>query len=1155
MVIPEVLGDRPDMVQQPRTSTHRRLIARWIALAIAVIASLAVVRAAGHFNQTFDEGAHVASGIEWFQFHTYSYDPQHPPLGRIAIALGPWLSGVRGSHLLTSWEEGNRILMDGSRYAHTLALARLGVLPFFLLLLATVWVWTRWRYGEAAALLAVLLTTTVSPVLAQAGLATTDMPLAGTLCFAWYALLRWLERPGRRRTALLALAFALAVTSKFSAVPYFCLAALFVVMWRLVFGDRARAGGDAAGPVVRWRFANLGAFVVPAVLGLIGAGIVIWGLYRFHVSWAHGGHIPVPAPELRAGLQQLMQHNAGGQAAYIFGHINRSGWWYFPLVELLVKAPLALLCLTALAIGVFARDRGAKLDWREVAPFLAVAAILLTAMAGQIDIGVRHIFLVYPLLAIPVSGVIVELWHDSARQLETRTALTVLLLWQVAASVHAYPDFLADFNALAGRHPERVLVDSNLDWGQDLRVLSDTLAARHVASVSLFYFGSTPVGAVHLADTVRLGGSAHATGWIAVSQTYLQGDYVDCFTWLRSHQPVARIGSSMLLYRILPDTVPRLPSGTVAVTSSIEPYGVPLGTTERQNLICQQPRVLVRGGTAAFEPAVAQEGDEPSGATSGTPASAADARNAPAAVSAAMLLDAPNDATNWLTYGRDYTNRRYSPLDQISTDNVNRLTLAWVHQLETPPGGQESSPVEVNGTLYYTGPFGAVVAVDARTGAELWRHQHKLASVPTCCGAKNRGVAVYGNVVYVSTLDDHVLALDNRTGSVLWDVQTADPDSSYSMTSAPLAVDGRIIVGIAGSDFAMRGFVDCYDARTGRRLWRFYTIPSPAEGGWWGKWSPTTPEGDRLPRDIAQEKRDSARYADAWKLGGGGVWNTPSYDPALHMIYFGVGNAAPNMDGSVRPGDNLYTASVVAVDINTGTLRWYYQEVPHDLWDYDASNPTVLFDVTVNGERVPAVAQAGKDGWAYILDRRTGQRIRRTSPFVPHENTFAAPTAAGTRIMPGMGGGANNAPPSFLPLTGLLYIAGIVEPVSYTLAPEPLVIGSKYQGGNHYPLAPATGTLTAIDVNTGEVRWQTKTAERMLGNGTLATAGDLVFYGEQQGVFHAADARTGKILWTSNTGGHVRAPPVTYEVDGTQYVAIAAGGALFSFSLPADARR
>src|SRR6185437_8146511 len=195
----------------------------------------------------------------------------------------------------------------------------------------------------------------------------------------------------------------------------------------------------------------------------------------------------------------------------------------------------------------------------EVAPFLAVAAILLTAMAGQIDIGVRHIFLVYPLLAIPVSGVIVELWHDSARQLETRTALTVLLLWQVAASVHAYPDFLADFNALAGRHPERVLVDSNLDWGQDLRVLSDTLAARHVASVSLFYFGSTPVGAVHLADTVRLGGSAHATGWIAVSQTYLQGDYVDCFTWLRSHQPVARIGSSMLLYRILPDTVPRLP--------------------------------------------------------------------------------------------------------------------------------------------------------------------------------------------------------------------------------------------------------------------------------------------------------------------------------------------------------------------------------------------------------------------------------------------------------------------------------------------------------------------------------------------------------------------------------------------------------------------
>ncbi|MGH7632411.1 MAG: phospholipid carrier-dependent glycosyltransferase, partial [Gemmatimonadaceae bacterium] len=319
MVIPDVSGDRPDMVQQPRPAAHHRHVARWIALAIAVIAAFAVVRAAGHFNQTFDEGAHVASGIEWFQFHTYGYDPQHPPLGRIAIALGPWLSGVRGSHLHTSWEEGNRILMDGNRYAHTLALARLGVLPFFLLLLATVWVWTRWRYGETAALLAVLLTATVSPVLAQAGLATTDMPLAGTLCFAWYAMLRWLERPGFRRTALLALAFALAVTSKFSALPYFCLAALFVVVWRLVFGDRVCAGGNDAERVTRWRIANLGAFVVPAVLGLIGAGFVIWGVYRFHVSWARGGHIPIPAPELRAGLQQLVQHNTGGQAAYIFG--------------------------------------------------------------------------------------------------------------------------------------------------------------------------------------------------------------------------------------------------------------------------------------------------------------------------------------------------------------------------------------------------------------------------------------------------------------------------------------------------------------------------------------------------------------------------------------------------------------------------------------------------------------------------------------------------------------------------------------------------------------------------------------------------------------------------------------------------------------------
>jgi glucose dehydrogenase len=597
-----------------------------------------------------------------------------------------------------------------------------------------------------------------------------------------------------------------------------------------------------------------------------------------------------------------------------------------------------------------------------------------------------------------------------------------------------------------------------------------------------------------------------------------------------------------------------------AVTSRAEPYGPVLGTPDRSAILCTKPRLFIRGAAVQFaDDEYATGGDDATARGAATSAGIYDgdggdkvaASGAPVhvPVTDTMLLGAASDGSNWLTYGRDYTNRRYSPLDQIDTRNVDGLRLAWVHQIEAPPGGQESSPVVVDGVLYYTGPFGLLVAVDARTGAELWRHQHNLRDVPTCCGAKNRGVAVYGDKVYMSTLDDHLLALDRATGKLIWDVTTADPDLGYSLTSAPLAVDGKIIVGIAGGEFPIRGSVDAYDPESGKRIWRFWTVPSPEEGGWWGKWSPTTPDGDVLPRDIAREKRDSAKYADAWKHGGGGVWNTPSYDPKLGLIYFGVGNPAPNTDASMRPGDNLYTSSIVAVDVKTGKLRWYYQQIPHDMWDYDAASATVLFDVTVDGERIPAVAQAGKVGWVYILDRRTGKRIHRSEGFVPHENTFAAPTPEGVRIMPGMGGGNNNAPPSYSPKTGLMYVSGIVEPILFILAPQKLREGVKWEGGQHLPLGPATGTLTAIDVATGKIRWQIETEKRMLGTGTMTTAGGLLFYGEQQGVFNAADALTGKILWTARTGGRVRAPPITWELDGRQYVAIAAGEALFAYVL------
>lgn len=1125
--------------------TPRQRWARRIAVLAGIIATFAVPIAAMHFNQTYDEPAHLAAGMQWLREGTYDLDPQHPPLARILIALGPALGGARPHDQPTSWTEGNAILISGGRYAHTLMLARLGVLPFFVLLLVVTWSWTRRLYGEPAAALAVVLVATTPQLLAHAGLATTDLPLAATLVWVLAAFTRWLEQPSRRTTLLFAIAGAAAMTSKLSSIPFFGLAAVMIVLARWAVGERAATANVSTRPPLR----DAARYFRPAVAAAVGAGVLVWAVYRFHLRMAKGGLIPVPAPELLEGLRALASHNSSGHSAYLLGRVSERGWWYYPWAALLVKTPLAFLALSALGIAtVFATPRR-RADWRTLAPLLSVAAVMIVAMWASIDIGVRHILPVYPLLAIPAAGAAVDAWSRVPRRVAARVAIGALVVWQTVQAVGAYPDFLSDFNALAGAEPDRVLVDSNLDWGQDLDRLADTLQARHIGAVTLFYFGSTPVGALRVADTVRLGGAAPATGWIAASRTYVHGVYASCFTWLQAYTPVARIGRSILLYRLLPDTVPRFPTGTAAAQRASDPYGAVLAGAPSANMICRQSRALIGGGHDAFvAPAAAPGARSPSGAA---PATSSAVVRAPAVpVSNAMLLGAATDAADWLTYGRDYSNSRYSPLDQITTSSVRHLAFAWAHQIGVPVPGQESTPIVAGGVLYYTSPFGSVISLDARTGVELWRHEYKSAAVATCCGAKNRGVALYGDKLYYGTLDDHLLALDARTGQVVWDVQTADPDSSYSMTAAPLAADGKIIIGVSGSEFGIRGRLDAYDAETGKLAWRFYSVPSPEQGGWWGRWSRTTPDGDPLPRDIAREHADSSRYADAWRVGGGGIWNTPSYDPALGMIYLGVGNPAPNMDGSVRPGDNLYTTSIVALDVHTGRLRWYYQEVPHDLWDYDATSPTLLLDVTVDGRRVPAVAEAGKVGWIYILDRRTGQRIRRTAEFVPHENTFAAPTPEGVRIMPGMGGGSNWTPLSYSPRTGLLYVAGIIEPIRFVLSPEPFSVGTKWQGGRHVPLAPAQGTFTAIDAETGTVRWQTSTPDAMLGSASLVTAGDVVFYGEATGVLHAADARTGEVLWTTRLGGPVRAPVITYEVDGKQYIAIAASGTLFAFTLP-----
>lgn len=1142
--MPSDLTDTTDAGALPSRATPARRLGT-VALVIALIASLVVVRAASRFGQTWDEPAHLAAGMQWLVHGTYDYDPQHPPLARVAIALGPRLFGATAHGQPTMWTEGNTILVDSGPYARTLLLARLGVLPFFLLLLAVTWGWTRSLYGDAAAVLATLLVSTAPQILAHAGFAANDLPLTATLMAALWTFTRWLDRPSPGRTVLFAIAGALTIATKFSSLPFFAVAALLIIVaWWTIPSTR----GD--GTRRRVALGEIREPVRMAVAAAIIVGLLLWAVYRFHTRMALGGRLPLPAPELLTGLRALAAHNREGHTSYLLGMVSTHGWWWYWWVAFAVKTPLAFLALSALGIA-WLLSPARRANWRALAPVLSAIAVMAVAMISHIDIGVRHLLTLYPLLAIPAAGAVVSLWERVPVRPVVRGVLAALIIWVTAQAAFAYPEFLADFNVLAGRHPERILVDSNLDWGQDLDRLADTLHARRVRAVTLFYFGSAPVGSVDLADTVRLGGSAPASGWIAVSQTYLQGDYASCFTWLRAHTPVAHIGRSIVLYDLTPDTVPRITSLTRPTRSRAESYGPVLAGAASRDMMCADPRVVIDGGRGSLVTpnAVPSSG---SGGGSGTASDAPPPATGapPSAVNDAMLLDASSDADEWLTNGRDYSNSRYSPLSQINTGNVHALTMLWAQQVNTPMFGQESTPIESNGVLYYTAPLGVVMAVDARTGRELWRFDAKTPPVATCCGAKNRGVAVYHDLVYVSTLDDHLLALDSRTGSLVWDAQTADPDSSYSMTSAPLAIDSMIIVGVSGSEFGIRGHVDAYNAQTGARIWRFFTVPSPQDGGWWGHWSQTTPDGDHLGRDLAREHRDSARYANAWQLGGGGVWNTPSFDPALGLIFFGVGNPAPNMDGSVRPGDNLYTCSVVALDVHTGKLRWYYQEIPHDMWDYDATSPTLLLDVLVNGQRVPAVAEAGKVGWIYILDRRTGKRIRRTDEFVPHVNTFAAPTLAGTLIMPGMGGGSSWTPLSYSPRTGFLYVAGQVQPIKFTLKPAPFEVGTKWQGGYHVPAGPTHGTFTAIDAATGKVRWQTTTPETMQGTASLSTAGDVVFYGESNGLFHAADARTGSLLWTVRLGGAPRAPAITYSLDGRQYIAVAAAQTLFTFALP-----
>jgi PQQ-dependent dehydrogenase (methanol/ethanol family) len=494
-------------------------------------------------------------------------------------------------------------------------------------------------------------------------------------------------------------------------------------------------------------------------------------------------------------------------------------------------------------------------------------------------------------------------------------------------------------------------------------------------------------------------------------------------------------------------------------------------------------------------------------------------------VTDAMMRNAASDANDWVLHGRTYDNQRFSPLQQITADNVTSLNLVALVQTGMT-ASFETTPIVVNGVMYLTSPVVngkmVIMAVNAATGERLWDVTYNLGPFQVCCGPVNRGVAVGYGRVYVATLDDHLLALDAGNGNIIWQTSIVSSQSGYSETLAPQIFDGMIIVGSAGGEWALRGFVAAYDAKTGKQRWR---------------WMATDPK----------------TYAgNSWQGGGAMVWTTPAIDPELGLVIFSTGNPNPDLDGTGRRGDNLYSDSIVALDVHDGQLKWYYQEVAHDVWDYDAVSNVVLFDVHQNGTTVPAAAEAGKVGWVFIVDRRTGKLIRKSDPYVRmSKNMFSTPTAAGVDMLPGANGGAEWSPPAYSPQTHYLYILAMDQLMHFTTKPAPSVPGLIRLGSAFTNVAAGSiqdGPFVALDVETGKVAWQYKAPQPLIG-GALATAGNVVFMGEGNGWFDAFNAKTGQRLWRFNLGAGVNAPPVSYQVNGEQYVAVAAGGS-FQLSYP-----
>ena len=505
-----------------------------------------------------------------------------------------------------------------------------------------------------------------------------------------------------------------------------------------------------------------------------------------------------------------------------------------------------------------------------------------------------------------------------------------------------------------------------------------------------------------------------------------------------------------------------------------------------------------------------------------------------------MLDKAGGDGADFLQTNGNYWQSRFHPARQINAGNVHALHPAWIFQTDVIDS-LETSPIVVNGVMFVTTSFDHVYALDAKTGAQIWEYKHKMGAITTyCCGPNNRGVAVYGDSVYVATLDAKLVALDAKTGAVQWSQQVADPEKGYSETMAPTAIKGLILLGTNGGEYGIRGFVKAFDAKTGDLKWTFDTTPEDSKGVWATK----DATGRDMHRDIEAEKAAYAKNGDPYKTLGGGVWQNPSYDSASNRIYFVVGNPSPDLDGAIRPGDNLYTDSLVSVDLDTGKYACHFQYVAHDVWDLDAVSPTVLAKVAgKDGKPVMAVMHAGKTGHIYVNDAKDCSLIRFSEAMVPQENMWTLPTKDGARMLPGANGGVEWSPMATNPNLGLAYAINLHQPMTYHVESSKYPDGKLWLGGAFkvIPTEEQSGRISAVNYNTGKIAWNLTTPQPMIG-GILATAGNLVFTGQANGWFNAYNAATGAQLWGFNAGAGVNAPPSTYMVDGKQYVVVGAGG-------------